>query len=97
MFDQIIEGKAEVVRQVEDVMLVVGPVDTLRNKEYNCPDKMQEERKEHRRNTENQTQDFNPNSNKKGSFFTLSSLFHLARRPEHIYNDSGATSTFLEN
>jgi hypothetical protein len=74
MFDEIIKGKAEVVRQVEDVMLVVEPVDTFRHKEYNCPDKMQEERKEHRRNTENQTQDFHPNSNKK-AYFLLSLHF----------------------
>jgi hypothetical protein len=76
MFDEIIKGKAEVVRQVEDVMLVVEPVDTFRHKEYNCPDKMQEERKEHRRNTENQTQDFHPNSNKK-AYFLLSLHFVL--------------------
>jgi hypothetical protein len=74
MFDEIIKGKAEVVRQVEDVMLVVEPVDTFRHKEYNCPDKMQEERKEHRRNTENQTQDFHPNSIKK-AYFLLSLHF----------------------
>ncbi|EFX63501.1 hypothetical protein DAPPUDRAFT_119159 [Daphnia pulex] len=74
MFDEIIKGKAEMVRQVEDVMLVVEPVDTFRHKEYNCPDKMQEERKEHRRNTENQTQDFHPNSNKK-AYFLLSLHF----------------------
>jgi hypothetical protein len=65
MFDQIIEGKAEAVRQVEDGMLVVGPIDTLRHKEYNCSDKKQEERKGHHRNTENQTRDFNQTQKRK--------------------------------
>ncbi len=77
IFDQIFEGNTEVECQVEDVMLVLGPGNTLRHKEYNCTDKKQQECKEHHRNTENQTRDFNPDSDKKGSFsyslFTLSS------------------------
>ena len=65
------------------------------HKEYNCPEKKKDEQKESRNKEQNSRRDFN--KDKDGDFVALSSLCHLARRADHIYADSGATSHLFDN